>query len=830
MKKIHLICNAHLDPVWLWEWEEGAAEAISTFRSAAELCENNKAFVFNHNEVILYEWVKEYEPKLFERIKKLVKAGRWHIMGGWYLQPDCNMPSGESLVRQILTGRQYFKKNFGVKPTTAINFDSFGHSRGLVQILAKSGYDSYLFGRPQQPFMELKNDLFIWFGFDGSKILAKRFKGWYNTQLGNAKKQIVEKIEQSNDDIIEILWGVGNHGGGPSRKDLADINAMIEDRKDIKISHSRPEDYFAKIKKDGIKLGKRQDDLNPWGIGCYVSMVRVKQKHRQLENELYMVEKMASSTAANKLVKYPQDEIALASKDLMFGQFHDILPGSSIQLVEEAALRTMDHGLEILSVIKARCFFALASGQRKAKEGQIPILVYNPHPHKIEGVFECEFNLPDFNKDGSFMNVKVYQKDKSITAQVEKELSNHASDWRKRIVFQAELEPNQMNRFDCSLQRIDKKPSILKIIKNGKIVFDNSQLKIVINAKTGFIDSFKVDGIDFVGKGAFCPVVLKDNEDPWRMDGVQFEREIGRFRLLDKNAGTKFSGFENEVKLDSVRVIEDGDVRTVVEAVLGFEESFICQRYKLPKTGTQFEIETRVYWNQKNRLLKLLIPMTDAGSEYFGQTAFGTQQLPSNGNEAVAQKWVAVVNKKNGKCFTCINDGVYGSDFSGRNLRLTLLRSPAFSGHPEGDNEVVASGRFTERMDQGERLFRFWINGGTVAERLKKIASESLAKNEKPFALSFFPNGAGKMPKPFASLNKEFIEISAIKKAESNNDWIIRLFNSTNRKQLAKLKLTVLGISRNLSFGPYEIKTLRANSKGKIYEANLMEKNINLLR
>ena len=105
-KRVHLICNAHLDPIWLWEWQEGAAEALSTFRTAADLCEEFDGFVFNHNEAVLYRWVAEYEPELFERIRRLVAAGKWHIMGGWYLQPDCNMPSGESFARQAIIGKQ----------------------------------------------------------------------------------------------------------------------------------------------------------------------------------------------------------------------------------------------------------------------------------------------------------------------------------------------------------------------------------------------------------------------------------------------------------------------------------------------------------------------------------------------------------------------------------------------------------------------------------------------------------------------------------------------------------------------------------------------------
>ena len=147
-RKIHLVSNAHLDPVWLWEWQEGAGEALSTFRQAAEFCEKKKGYIFCHNEAVLYEWVEEHEPALFRRIRRLVREGKWHVMGGWYVQPDCNMPSGESFVRQILLGRSYFGKKLGVAPRTAVNLDPFGHTRGLVQILAKSGYTAYLCCRP----------------------------------------------------------------------------------------------------------------------------------------------------------------------------------------------------------------------------------------------------------------------------------------------------------------------------------------------------------------------------------------------------------------------------------------------------------------------------------------------------------------------------------------------------------------------------------------------------------------------------------------------------------------------------------------------------------
>ncbi|NJL94124.1 MAG: hypothetical protein HC915_10560 [Anaerolineae bacterium] len=145
---VHLICNAHIDPIWKWPWEEGAREAVSTFRTAADLLEEFPEFIFNHNESLLYEWVEEYDPPLFERIRALVARGRWNISGGWYLQPDVNLPGGETIARCILEGRRYFAEKFGVRPTVAYNFDSFGHGNGLPQLLRQSGFALYIHGRP----------------------------------------------------------------------------------------------------------------------------------------------------------------------------------------------------------------------------------------------------------------------------------------------------------------------------------------------------------------------------------------------------------------------------------------------------------------------------------------------------------------------------------------------------------------------------------------------------------------------------------------------------------------------------------------------------------
>jgi alpha-mannosidase len=823
-KTVHLICNAHLDPVWLWEWEEGAAAAVSTFRTAADLCEEFPGFVFNHNEAILYQWVEEYEPALFARIQRLVKEGKWRIMGGWHLQPDCNMPSGESFVRQILLGKTYFREKFGVEPTTAINFDPFGHTRGLVQILAKSGYDSYLHCRPGQEDMPLDFPAIVWVGFDGSEVIASR-PMFYNSPLGKARQKVEDHIgNPDTPDITAVLWGVGNHGGGPSRQDLKDLRDLIDKATGMKIAHSSAEAYFSDLAKIKERLPRREKDMNPWGVGCYTSQVRIKQKHRLLENELYALEKMASSAAFQGLMEYPGDEIKAAMKDLATCEFHDILPGSSIQAVEDMSIRVLDHALENVSRARARAFYALAAGEQPAKEGEIPILVYNPHPFLVRTTVECEFQLADANWADQFTNVRVFHNGVEVAAQVEKEASNLSLDWRKRVVFDAELAPSQMNRFDCTLEVLPEKPKPALQPAGDAITFRTDEIEVVVNTKTGLLDTYRVNGVDYVSPNAFEPIVIQDNEDPWGMTVHSFRNVVGRFRLMSPERGTAFSGVTRGT-IPSVRVIEDGAVRAVIESVFEFGDSQVCQRYLLPKQGTQIGVETRVHWAEKDKMLKLSVPVPSGGYEYLGQVAYGFQELPSNGDEAVAQKWTAVVSKDGMRALTCINDGIYGSDFSEDGLRLTLLRSPAYSAHPIFDRPLVPQDRYTPRIDQGERLFRFWFDAGKADERLARIDREALVKNEKPFAISFFPAGLGKKAQPFVMLSDDAVQMTAAKRAEDGKGLIVRLFEPTGHARKTTLSMPFCGLEREVSLAAFEIKTLRIDpSSGTMAETDLLER------
>jgi alpha-mannosidase len=827
-RRIHLVSNAHLDPVWLWEWQEGAGEALSTFRQAAEFCEKRKGYVFCHNEAVLYQWVEGLEPELFRRIRRLVRQKKWHIMGGWYVQPDCNMPSGESFVRQILLGRRYFAKKFGVAPRTAVNLDPFGHTRGLVQILAKSGYSAYLCCRPGDRECPLPRDEFVWVGYDGSEVLANRASAHYCSVGGRERERLEAWLrDHPEGDLLIHLWGIGNHGGGPSRKDLADLDALAKERPDLELVHSTPDAYFEELEARRSTLPRRERDLNPWAVGCYTSMSRVKQGHRRLENELFSAEKMVTTAWLQGLMPYTQDAFEDVMRDLAFVEFHDILPGSAIPAGEDGALRLIGHGLETLSRLKARAFFALAAGERKAAADEIPIFVFNPHAHAVRALVECEFEPWEPNFDKTPWEPRVYAGGRALASQAEKEESNLSVEWRKRVVFEAELAPGRLNRFSCRLEKGSAKPKAAAdeaAADPAAITVATADLTAAVGTRTGLLDAYRVSGIDLLEPGAFSPLVIKDNADPWGMKVRSFRAVEGRFSLASSEEAARFAGLR-EGGLAPVRVIEDGEVRTVVEAILSYGASRLVLRYKIPKRGKEIEIDARVFWAERDTMLKLGLRPKLKSPRFMGQVAYGADELPSNGDEAVAQKWLALVSETDATALTVVNDGVYGSDWDGAELRLSLLRSPAYAADTWEDKLAVARDRFIPRQDMGERAFRFWLNGGPLEGRMEAIDREALVHNETPYVLPYFPPGIGTRSGAGAVVEGDAVEVAAFKRSEDGRDIIVRLFEPTGRPRRAVVKLPALGARVAVRLEGFEIKTLRYDRRAKkFFETDLLEK------
>lgn len=836
-KTMHLISNAHLDPIWQWEWEEGCASAVATFRCAARFCREFDNYIFCHNEALIYRWVEEYDPALFREIRELVRLGKWHIMGGWHVQPDCNMPSGEAFVRQITEGRRYFREKFGVEPTTAINFDPFGHTRGLVQILAGTGYDSYIFCRPHEGLCHLPAETFRWVGYDGSSVIAQRSQTGYSTALGNAMKKIRPTTEALTDaaPLGFCLWGVGNHGGGPSREDIRAINAFMEEAKaeGVTVLHSTPEAYFADVRAEAAAgtriLPEHHGDLTAWAQGCYTSQVLIKQKYRQTENSLFSAEKAVSHAVLLGLMEYPEKEFGEALYDLLTVQFHDVLPGTSIQPAEEGAIRMLDHALELLSRVRMRAFMALSAGQEEAAPGEIPVLVYNPHPWPVETDLTCEFMLADQNWSGSFMMPVAYRGRQKLPSQCEKEYSNLPLDWRKRIVFRATLAPMSMNRFDCKLIALDKKPvpdaaAYAAVGEDGRAVLRVTTpiMTVDIGCTTGLVERWCVRGVDFLGSGACALDVMRDANDSWGMLFTSWHDRLGSFTLLSDEEGSRFSDLDTVIP--SVRVIEDGELRVVIEAVFGYEGSGATVRYAISRVAPQIDLDIRIINQTKRRLIKLRLPQALPDPVPVVETAFGEEPMHGEGREEIGQKFLTVTSS-NGARLSVLNRGIYGSSFLDGSVYLTLLRSPGYTAHPIEDRQVMPTDRYSEHMEQGERQFSLRLLAGAVSDR--DTARQALAFNEAPMVLNLFPSGQeaqspAPAEMPLLTLSPAPVVLTACKRTEDGADTLLRLFNPTGEPVSCTVCCPQLGVSETLGFGAFQVRTFRAGD-GRLTECRMDE-------
>lgn len=797
-KTLYLISNAHLDPVWQWEWDEGAAAAVSTFRVAARFCREHDGYIFCHNEAVLYEWVEEYEPPLFEEIRELVKAGKWVIIGGWYVQPDCNMPAGETFVRQATYGRRYFYEKFGVVPTVANSFDAFGHSRGLVQILAKCGYEYYIHCRPDDGFLRMPNS-YRWIGFDGSEVVGERQPNGYGTALYTAHLKAQHHLNGLKDGEAGIcLWGVGDHGGGASETDLKNLDGFIAEaaKNGDRVVHSSPYEYFDAL--DKRSLPEWDKSINPWAVGCYTSQARLKTAFRALEDMLYETEKMCMlSRFAHG---YPADKLRDAEKTLLFATFHDYLPGSSVEPVEAMGLRQLGGAYDSLTKLRAASVFAMCAGQPEAKDDEIPVIVYNPHPYPVKGVYECEFMLRDQCWDDTFYYPHLYDENGvEVPCQPEKELSNIPIDWRKRISFYAVAEPCSVTRFNCKFERVKKERVRQLPEEDGAFVFDNGEIRVLIDRATGLIRSYTAGGVRLLHDACRLDVIT-DKADAWGMTVTSYRGVEGSFGLLGEKEAAEYCATQ---ELPVVRVIENGNVRTVVEAVFGYGSSRAYVRYGLPAHGADVDISIRIRFDDKLKMIKLAFP-AESVEGVTGQVPYGRESLLTNGDETVSQRYKLIDEGENAVLIRC--KSTYGSSAEGDEYRISLLHTVPYTAHPLGDRTVMPDDRFMPHMDLSEQIFEFRITGGdkrTLLDRAERLTQQYC---EAPYCMSFFPSGAGEKPERGPVLEgDDCVVLSAFKQSESGKGDVIRLFNPTGEERT--VKLTIREYEYALTLPPFSFET-----------------------
>jgi alpha-mannosidase len=299
---VHMIGNAHIDPVWLWPWQSGADEALATMASAADRCDEYSEFIFTRGEAWVYQQVEKVRPDLFARIRKLVERGQWHITGGQFVQPDLNLPTDVGLRRQIIHGQRYFRDRFGVAPTVGYNVDSFGHTASLPDILGDYGYTGYVFRRPAQHQVALPANTFVWQGVSGGELVAFRINPGYVANFAELTGQVEIAIENADPELGHTMcfYGVGNHGGGPSKAMIEWIIAHRRSFDGHELIFSTPQAFMDAIADKRDRLPRVSIELQHTFPGCYSVMHDIKCAQRHGERLLDQAEQAVASFAADE--------------------------------------------------------------------------------------------------------------------------------------------------------------------------------------------------------------------------------------------------------------------------------------------------------------------------------------------------------------------------------------------------------------------------------------------------------------------------------------------------------------------------------------------------
>ncbi|MEK6756434.1 MAG: glycoside hydrolase family 38 C-terminal domain-containing protein [Bacteroidota bacterium] len=796
---IHLICSAHLDPVWQWRWEEGCAEALSTFGNAVQLLHEDDKLIFNHNEAVLYRWVQRYDPALFRQIQKLATRGRWCISGGWYLQPDVNIPGTESIIRQILEGRKFFREHFGSEPKVAYNFDSFGHSGGLPQILKRAGYKMYIHMRPQHPDLKLPSDLYRWRGVDGSEILTYRIDvGLYHTEHDNIVQKLQEGTELAlklNRDV-PVFWGIGNHGGGATREALGMIDDFVQKEDRVRIVHSTTDGLYEALKKHAKSSPVVEGDLQRVFTGCYTSLSRLKRRAQRSLGELVQTESVCTWAWWERKAKYPAVELDQAWRDHLFNDFHDILPGSCVEPAEQDALD--QYGKVSESIRRLRLLAVSGFNKGKARKLYVPVTVVNTSPSctTVPVEVECMIDLrPKWTGD---WHMRLYSLDgKEIACQEEQPESLLPFNWRKKISFMADLPEVGIGHYEVRVHEGKK-----------EVVEAQSAIRHSLDLERGLINSLDAgEGRECVAGHLLQPIVVDDDGDSWGADRWSYRNVVGQFELQPKR----------------VCVLSNGPIRKISESVLLYGNSKIVLRTIAYANWPVLEFQLRIHWAEVRRRLKLSMPTVFKDDRVLCEVPGGAIYRPADGQEHVQGRWCflegAITGRHTG--FAVINSGQHGFDFQDGEIRLSVLRSAAYC-HDQGLQ--LGERPIRKYMDQGVHDVRVLVTAGeadTVRASLTGLADWVSAP---PVVYSHLPIGEKSEPRlEFLSLKPQNIRLLACKQSEDGKALVLRLHETTGAASTTRLGLEKPNVNAKLSFKPFELKTIRVEKSGRWREVAMIE-------
>lgn len=792
---IHLIGHAHIDMNWLWPWEETVDICRRDFDTITRLMEEFPDLCFSHSQAATYRIAEEKFPQIFERIKQAVKQRRWDVTASTWVEGDLNMANGEATVHQILYGTGYVKEKFGVEPKICWEPDTFGHPWSIPQILKKSGIDYYYFMRCGKGY-----PMFWWESPDGSRVLA--FNSVYNAFVTpGGLTQLSEDFEKRfGTKTAMFVYGVGDHGGGPTREDIKVAHKLNE--KDVfpRLEFSTTERFFGAISREKLNLPVVKDELNFIFDGCYTTHSDIKEHNRKCERLLLEAE-MTGSIA--KLVGGDYPNLKKSWEKALFNQFHDILDGSAIhisyeysdKLAEEAekdAQRAIFNSLSILTK------------NVDAKQEGLPILVFNPLAWERTDIV----NLP-LPKNAPASPMVKDEEGKIYPAQVLED----------RLLFIASKVPSSGYKV-FYIVKGERKDS--PIASGESLTLENEFFILEFDRKSGTIASLydKENGKVVMNRQReeargperlelTCPIMNNLLQVLYELPHSMSAWVIG-----------PISSTKNLVKNPEIKLITSGPVVAQIRLKYNFENSTINQDICLYRGVRRIDFVTNVDWREtaspdkEAPMLKVsFTPMLNKTRATF-EVPFGHIERVADGREMPALQWVDMSDEEYG--LSLLSDTKYGFDISGNTIRMTLART---SYEPDPVPDVREHNlKYALYPHRGS-----WKDAHTVRKGyelnhpLMGIAISSTGKNLPP-------------EKSFVRVEPSSIITTCLKKAEKSDDLILRIYESKGERTEAKVELgfPVREITEtdllerqiessihpndtgfSFSINPYEIKTFR---------------------
>ncbi|MDW7759230.1 MAG: glycoside hydrolase family 38 C-terminal domain-containing protein [Acidobacteriota bacterium] len=743
---VHLVGHAHLDMNWLWTWDETRAVCLRDAASMIRLLDAHPDFRFSQSQAAVYKAIENNRPDLFERIRGHAARGAWEVTASMWVEADENMASGEALVRQFLLADRFIRRRFGRGPVVCWQPDLFGHAWTMPQILRGCGVRYYYFTRcgKQNPHV------FQWEGPDGSRVLAAATPGYNLSVGGDILTSAFELYKSQGIKDYMHVYGVGDHGGGPTERDIARTRELAAAPVLPDFRFATAESYFAAVEAKSHELPVVRDELQFIFEGCYTTHADIKLRNRQCENLFPTLETFAALALPYES-PYPGSVLDAGWERTCFNQFHDILPGSAIRAAYDEALPITD-GVLAAGRSALRKSLEVLAGHVDARDirGEL-IAVFNPCSWERSDIATVVLPLAENEwpeiRDG---------RGRVIPSQVTSRSAEEAE-----VIFLAEGVPSlgyaSFGWRPCS----GPHPGDGALSVSGDLVV-NEHLVVRVDPETGALRglALKSDGREFVMPGGAANVLQLLHEKGTEMSAWTIGEILSTEELLTP---------------ESFEIEERGPVRIRLKAVHRRRDSVFVQRTEICRGLRRVAFPCRVDWREAGSretgsfFLKAAFPWDfNSDAEAVFEIPFGTIRRPTDGREVPSQTWMDLGDGRYG--VSLVNDSKYGCDIRGNVMRLSLLRS-SYDPDP--------------LPDFGRHVFSYAAVPYAGTWKTARTLREAAAFNRPlPAVAVSKPQNAGSWPaaRSFLRVSADNIVVSAFKKAEEGDDLILRCHETDGRE------------------------------------------------